>query len=93
MFVQLILAKSEDLKKQIQVLEQVHARRLDRKEAGIQNLRLSLEESDKQFGTALQAHLINVDTLINLQNSRLNTLKSQFEGDLAELEQEFLTEK
>lgn len=87
------IAKSAEIKKQIEILAQVHARRMDRKQQSLVNLKSYLAESEAQFSTALRSHLINVDTLIDLQNNRLSTLKNQFESDLATLQTEFNTEK
>jgi hypothetical protein len=74
-------------------LRQTHQRQLDRKDAIIRNLEKDVVESDAQYADALQAHLINLDTLIDLQFSRLSTLQRQFDGDLSMLEEEFSTEK
>lgn len=87
------LAKSDELKKEIEILRQVQSRRLDRKQAAIRNLKTYINESEDQFSNALQQHLINVDILIDLQNSRLETLKEQFQGDLSNLETEFNAER
>ncbi|KAJ3306390.1 Dynein regulatory complex subunit 2 [Kappamyces sp. JEL0829] len=89
----LIAAKSEEIKKEIEVLKQVQSRRLDRKQAAIQNLKTYVRESEEQFSNALQQHLINIDTLIELQNSRLETARGHFQADLATLENEFNTER
>lgn len=37
--------------------------------------------------------MINIDTIIDLQDSRLSTLQYQFESDTKELETEFETER
>ncbi len=81
------------MKKEIEILRQVQSRRLDKKQAAIRNLKTYLKESENQFSNALQQHLINVDILIDLQNSRLETLKEQFQGDLSTLENEFNHER
>nr|KAJ3421432.1 Dynein regulatory complex subunit 2 [Polyrhizophydium stewartii] len=86
-------AKSEELRRQVEILRQVHNRHLDRKNSGIENLDHDLVEAEEQFSTALQAHLINIDTLIDLQNARLANLKSQFEADLSMLDAEFSSER
>lgn len=75
------------------MLQKVHARHLDRKNLIFENLDQGLVESEAQFATALQSHLISIDTLIDLQNSRLDTLKSQFQGDVDMLDAEFSGEK
>jgi len=87
------IAKSQELKNQAEVLEQVHQREFDRKNYAIKNLEEEILEANKQFSTALQSHLINVDNLIDLQVKRLNNLELQFSVDLNMLENEFNTEK
>ncbi|ORX34612.1 hypothetical protein BCR36DRAFT_588550, partial [Piromyces finnis] len=72
------IAKSQELKNQAEILEQVHQREFDRKNNAIKNLEQEIVEANKQFSTALQSHLINVDNLIDLQVKRLNNLELQF---------------
>lgn len=88
-----MVAKSLELKKQLEILAQVHSRRIDRKQAAIENLQRYMKESEEQYTSALQSHFINIDTLIELQNSRLETLRAQFDADMAILDTEFNTEK
>jgi len=87
------IAKSKELKSQAEILEQVHQRQFDRKNYTIKSLEQEILEANKQFSTALQSHLINVDNLIDLQVKRLNNLELQFSVDLNMLENEFNTEK
>lgn len=87
------VAKAQDIKTQLEVLQQWHERQMDRKDAGINALERDVAEAEEQYANALQAHLINVDTMIDLQISRLSTLQRQFDGDLATLEEEFDTER
>ncbi|KAJ3177286.1 Dynein regulatory complex subunit 2 [Geranomyces variabilis] len=85
--------KARELLQQIEILKQVHERHLDRKSAGVENLARDVDEAESQYSTALQAHCMNIDTLIDLQASRLQTLQNQFESDLGILETEFNTER
>ncbi|KAI9205758.1 coiled-coil domain-containing protein 65-like protein [Polychytrium aggregatum] len=87
------IAKTREMSHQTQVLKSVHERQVDRKTVGILNLGQSLFEAEEQFETALKAHCINVDTLIDLQRSRLDFLMSQFESDLGTLDTEFNSER
>ena len=87
------IAKTEEVRKQIETLQQVHSRHLDRKTLILNNLDKDLEESEEQYSTAIQAHLISVDTLIDLQNQRLDNLRSQFDADVSLLDTEFNTER
>ena len=52
-----------------------------------------LEEAEEQFQMALRNHLIHVDELIELQNSRLRGLNEEFERDVAIIKAEFDREK
>lgn len=84
-----VVAKSVDLKKQIEVLAQIQARRLDRKLAALSNLKINLSEAEEQYNSALQHHIMNVNLLNNIQSSRLETLKAQYQSDLTILEGDF----
>lgn len=86
-------AKTADLKEQLDALRSIHDRHVDAKRAAVENLEQDLIEAEEQFSTALQTHLINTDTLIDLQHGRLSTLQEQFENDLRELEGEFHAER
>lgn len=81
------------MKRQVDILQQVHERHADRKSAAMKTLEQDLQESEEQYETALQSHLINVDTLIDLQMQRLSSLQKMFEADKNILENEFNTER
>merc|ERR1719247_3605148 len=83
------LVKVEDLRKEIEVISQSHEREVDRKDAIIQVLDRDLEDSEEQYQTALRAHLVMVDRLIDLHNARLASSELEFEKDLQELSDEF----
>lgn len=85
--------KSRQLSLQLSILEQTHLRHLDRKNGALKDLEKSLTEAEKQYADALKAHMINCDTLIDLQESRLYTLRSNFTSDLESLENEFENER
>ncbi|KAJ3076801.1 Dynein regulatory complex subunit 2 [Podochytrium sp. JEL0797] len=85
--------KVTDLKSQLSALQQIHERHMDRKNAATSTLERDLLEAEEQFQTALQAHCINTDTLIDLQLGRLATLQNQFGSELGLLEAEFHTER
>lgn len=87
------LAKVEALRKELEILSQSHERNIDRKDAIIQMLDRDLEEADEQYLVALRRHLQNMDRLIELQDSRLLALETQFQKELHELESEFAAEK
>jgi len=87
------LVKVESLRKEVEIKSQNHERDVDRKDAIIQMLDRDLEEAEEQFQMALRSHLLNVDQLIDLQDSRLLGLEKEFENDLLLLEREFSIEK
>merc|ERR1719313_2638682 len=87
------LVKVEDLRKEIEVISQNHEREVDRKDAIIQVLDRDLEDSEEQYQTALRAHLVMVDRLIDLHNARLSGIELEFEKDLQELMDEFGAER
>lgn len=87
------VAKTEQLKKDIQVYQQNHDREVDAKDAILQMLDRDLEEADEQYQMALRNHKIRIDQLIDIQTSRLRGLHEEFERDLAILKSEFDQEK
>ena len=76
------LAKTEQLKKIIQVHQQNHDREVDAKDAILQMYDRDLDEAEEQYQMALRNHLIHIDDLIALQESRLRGLKEEFERDV-----------
>lgn len=87
------VAKTEQLKKEIQVYQQNHDREVDAKDAILQMLDRDLEEADEQYQMALKNHKIRIDQLISIQNSRLRGLNVEFDRDLTILKGEFDKEK
>ena len=83
------LAKTEQLKKEIQIYQQNHDREVDAKDAILQMLDRDLDEAEEQYQMALRNHLIHVDELIALQNSRLRGLHEEFERDVSIIKTEF----
>ena len=60
------LAKSQELKKDIEILSQTFERVIDRKEAIIKSLVKDINEAEEQYQMALRSHLQNVDGLIGM---------------------------
>lgn len=87
------LAKTEALKKDVEILSQNHERDVDRKDAILQMLDRDLEESEDQYQMALRSHLMNVDNLIKLHDSRLYSLERNFQSELKTLQDDFNKEK
>lgn len=87
------LAKTEQLKKDIQIYQQNHDREVDAKDAILQMLDRDLDEAEEQYQMALRNHLIHIDDLINLQNSRLRGLYEEFENDVKIIKSEYDRER
>ena len=87
------IAKAEALKKDIEILSQNHERDVDRKDAILQMLDRDLEEAEDQYQMALRTHLLNLDTLIKLHDSRLYALERHFHQELRTLQTDFNKEK
>jgi hypothetical protein len=85
--------KSKELIRDIEVLKQIFERNADRANDKLSGLEIDIKEADDQLSTAIKSHLINIDTLIDLQNSRLASLQRQFEADLGDLNAEFSAER
>ena len=52
-----------------------------------------LEEAEDQYQMALRTHLVNLDTLIKLHDSRLYALERNFHQELRTLQSDFNKEK
>ena len=87
------LAKTEQLKKDIQIYQQNHDREIDAKEAMVQMYDRDLDEAEEQYQMALRNHLIHIDDLINLQQSRLRGLNEEFERDVTIIKNEYDRER
>ena len=87
------VAKTEQLKKEMQIYQQNHDREVDAKDAILQMIDRDLDEAEEQHQMALRNHLIHVDELIALQHSRLRGLHEEFERDLSIIKAEFDREK
>merc|ERR1719262_250469 len=87
------VAKTKDLKKQVEVIAQNHERDVDRKDAILQMLDRDLDEAEEQHQVAVRSHLLNVDRLLEIQQSRLQALEDDFQKDVATLEEEFRVER
>jgi len=87
------LAKTETLKKEIQIYQQNHDREVDAKDAILQMFDRDLDEAEEQYQMALRNHLVHVDELIDLQNSRLRGLDEEFKRDVDIIKAEFDSDK
>jgi len=86
-------AKSKELKKDIEILSQTFERVVDRKDAVIKSLAKDLMEAEEQYAMALRSHLQNIDGLIDLQKSRLQTLVDEYHDEQEIVKEEFDTER
>ncbi len=54
-----------------------------------QMLDRDLEEAEEQYGMAVRAHMVVLDSLLDLQYQRMKALEAEFAADLQTLEDEF----
>ena len=80
------IAKTEELKNEIDIYSQNNQRELDSKEAFIQMLDKNLDEAENQYQIAIRNHLIHIETLMSVQNSRIHGLQEEFRRDVSILE-------
>jgi len=66
---------------------------MDRKDAIMQMLDRDLDEAEEQHFTAIRTHLQNIDTLMELQQSRLESLEEDFKNSVKNVESEWQQEK
>ena len=87
------LAKTESLKKDIEILSQNHERDVDRKDAILQMLERDLDESEDQFELAMTSHMSNMDSLIQLHDNRMYALERHFQQEVQILREDWSQEK
>eukprot|EP00401_Gymnodinium_catenatum_P083262 CAMPEP_0117607492 /NCGR_PEP_ID=MMETSP0784-20121206/80289_1 /TAXON_ID=39447 /ORGANISM="" /LENGTH=484 /DNA_ID=CAMNT_0005410673 /DNA_START=127 /DNA_END=1581 /DNA_ORIENTATION=+ len=86
-------AKTKQLRKQVEIVSQNHERDVDRKDAILQMLDRDLDEAEEQHQVAVRSHLLNVDRLLEIQQSRLHALEDEFKRDVTTLQEEFRIER
>jgi len=86
-------SKSNELKKDLEILSQTFERVVDRKESVIKSLGKDLLEAEEQYAMALRSHLQNVDRLIDVQRQRIEQLRREFCEEQKTLVNEFETER
>ena len=87
------LAKTEALRKELKFIQQNYEREVDSKDAIIFMLDRDIDEADEQYQMALKNHMLHVDRLVAIQESRLQGLNEEFQRDLNILKAEFESEK
>eukprot|EP00730_Choanoeca_flexa_P015392 TRINITY_DN7058_c0_g1_i6.p1 TRINITY_DN7058_c0_g1~~TRINITY_DN7058_c0_g1_i6.p1 ORF type:complete len:585 (+),score=142.49 TRINITY_DN7058_c0_g1_i6:92-1756(+) len=86
-------AKSDELKRELEILSQTFERVLDRKEAVVQACLRDLNEAEEQEQMAARSHMRNVDRLIEFHREVVAQLQRDFLADVEELRTEFMTER
>merc|ERR1711937_1096086 len=86
-------AKTKQLKKDVEIVSQNHERDVDRKDAILQMLDRDLDEAEEQHQVAVRSHLLNVERLLKIQQTRLLALDDEFKRDVATLTEEFRIER
>lgn len=87
------LSKLDALRREVEVISQNHERDVDRRDALLQMLDRDVDEAEDQYQMALREHMLNVDNLILLQDTRLTTLEASFTRELESLEEEYSRER
>lgn len=87
------LAKTESLKKDIEIISQNHERDVDRKDAILQMIDRDLEEAEEQYQMSFRANQVSIDQLIKLHDTRLYSLERGFQTELATMQNDFNKEK
>merc|ERR1719262_1058848 len=82
------VAKTKQLKKQVEIINQNHERDVDRKDAILQMLDRDLDEAEEQHQVAVRAHLQNVDRLIAIQRARVEGLEEELQLIVQQVEAE-----
>jgi hypothetical protein len=88
-----MIEKTQLIQHELQVLQQGHERKSDSKNSTIQRIQQEFTESQSQYTNALRAHLMHVDSLMQLQQSRLSNMMRQYDLDRNILESDFNTER
>ena len=91
--INLFLEKAQELKKGIEILNAVHQRQVDRKNALLKSLDRDVLESEEQYQNAVRSHLINIESSIEMQKDRILALEKDFYDQVDEMQQEFKKEK
>lgn len=86
------IAKTEDLKKELEIYSQTCQREIDSMEAYLQMLDKNIEEAEDQYNLALRNHLIQVDKLFEIKDSRNEALREEFHRACKILYDEFNSE-
>jgi hypothetical protein len=86
-------AKTEELKKEITLIQELHDRTVKNKEKTIDKLETEMVELESEYDMALNSHIKNLDALIKIHQERLSSLETEFQKDLNELVAEYDQER
>ncbi|CAD7927367.1 unnamed protein product [Amoebophrya sp. A120] len=86
-------AKTKQLKREVEIIAQSHERDMDRKDAIMQMLDRDLDEAEEQHQFAIRTHLLNMETLMEIQQSRLEELQQDFRKEVEAIETDWSGEK
>ena len=84
------IAKIDEIRKYLTLYMQIFERDLDDKDAILQMLDRDISEAEDHYNIALTNHFIHIRQLVSLQDSRVKGLFKEFEGDVRNLENEFI---
>merc|ERR1719399_1989852 len=82
-------AKTKQLKRDVEIIAQNHERDVDRKDAILQMLDRDIDEAEEQHQVAIRTHLQNIDSLLEIQHSRLEALEQDFNKEVSGLENDW----
>ncbi|KAL4655541.1 coiled-coil domain-containing protein 65 [Arapaima gigas] len=85
--------RTEELRRDVDVLSQTFERVLDCKDSVIKCLMGDLEEAEQQSLRALHSNLQCMDQLLEVHRARLDSLEQQWNSELEELSKEFVSER
>ncbi|KPP68532.1 hypothetical protein Z043_112785 [Scleropages formosus] len=86
-------ARTDELRRDVDVLSQTFERVLDRKDSVIKCLVGDLEEAEQQSLQALRSNLQCMDQLLEVHRARLDSLEQQWNTELEGLSEEFNSER
>eukprot|EP00041_Stephanoeca_diplocostata_P035681 m.1267049 g.1267049 ORF g.1267049 m.1267049 type:complete len:539 (+) comp24742_c0_seq3:224-1840(+) len=86
-------AKADDLRSEIEILSQTFERVLDRRDAIIKSLLRELDEASLQEDRMVQAHIEQVDKLVDMHENVMDDLHGEFNEELDVYQREFLEER
>lgn len=87
------ISKTEELRRELEILSQQYERDVARRDTRINDLLLDLKAAEEQILYAQRQHMRAMDELIDIQDTRPLQLEKEFKRELRVLEEEFATER